>query len=42
MPSRGGDNGNSSMREVAGERGKRLNEVQSLCKHVCKCKNDGC
>jgi hypothetical protein len=23
-----------------GERGKRVNMVQILCTHVCKCKND--
>jgi hypothetical protein len=29
-------------REVAEKGGRRVNMVQKLCTHVCKCKNDTC
>jgi hypothetical protein len=28
--------------EVAGDGCKRVNMVQILCTHACKCKNDSC
>jgi hypothetical protein len=28
--------------EVAGKRGRRMNKMQKLCTHVCKCKNSTC
>jgi hypothetical protein len=32
--------GTSRSREVAGKGGRRVNTVQKMCTHVCKCKND--
>jgi hypothetical protein len=32
----------SERREVMGKRDRRVNMVQKLCTHVCKCKNDTC
>jgi hypothetical protein len=34
--------GTSRRREVAGKGCRRVNMVQKLCTHVCKCKNDTC
>jgi hypothetical protein len=28
--------------DVAGKGGRRMNTVQKMCTHVCKCKNDNC
>jgi hypothetical protein len=37
-PAPGG--GGAVERRGGGERGRRVNTVQILCTHVCKCKND--
>jgi hypothetical protein len=32
--------GSSGKEEVAGKGGRRVNIVQKMCTHVCKCKNE--
>jgi hypothetical protein len=38
----GGRVGTSGAEEVAGKGSRRVNMVQKMCTHVCKCKNDTC
>jgi hypothetical protein len=34
--------GISGRGEVVGKRGRRMNMVQKMCTHVCKCENETC
>jgi hypothetical protein len=34
------EGGTCGSREVVGKIGRRINTVQKMCAHVCKCKND--
>jgi hypothetical protein len=38
----GGGVGISGKGEVAGKEDRRVNRVQRMCTHICKCKNDTC
>jgi hypothetical protein len=38
----GRGDGTSGRREVAEKGGRRMNMVQKMCTHVCKCKNGTC